>query len=79
MAYWQGQQYTSGHSPFFQWCDYIEGQHPGSSDPMPGADGVGVERAVDSFFHALKELPPFPGSDLGDEIDPWLWFLCNEP
>ncbi|KAJ3491165.1 hypothetical protein NLG97_g5640 [Lecanicillium saksenae] len=79
LSYWQGQQYNDGYSPFFQWCDYIEGQYPDTQELYPGAEGVGLDKALENFFHAVKSLPPFPGSSLGDDVDPWLWFLCNEP
>lgn len=75
---WQGQQYKTGYGPFFQMCDYIENQHPGSTEPMPGADGVGLEKALAGLLRGWKEVPEQERGDPRD-FEPWLWQLCNEP
>lgn len=81
LSYWQVQQYKTGYSPFFQMCDYIEHQQANRTDdvPMPGPEGVGLEKALVGFFTGLKEVKRFPGSSLSGAINPWLWQLCNEP
>ena len=71
---WQGNQfyYNSG---FFTWCDFIENA-VNETDPskIPGAEGVGLEKALDGF--AKWSLWYFPGwcqgtygYDFGDGLD----------
>ena len=71
---WQGNQfyYNSG---FFTWCDFVENA-VNETDPakIPGAEGVGVEKALQGFANWSKWY--FPGwckatygYDFGDGLD----------
>ncbi|XWW94244.1 hypothetical protein V2A60_002187 [Cordyceps javanica] len=78
---WQGQQYTSGYSFVFKVCDYIENQFPETHEPVPGPDGVGLEKALQGYFRLLQDAS---GEDVQNGLDPasassWDWQLCNEP
>ena len=49
---WQSNQFYTGYSGFFQFCDFVEnvavaGNY--SNATIPSADGVGVEKALDGY------------------------------
>ncbi|KAF2716554.1 serine carboxypeptidase [Polychaeton citri CBS 116435] len=49
---WQGNQFYTGYSPFFQWCDFIEGVLLGSNSTnstTPSAKGVGLDKALQGY------------------------------
>ncbi|KAK0665427.1 putative serine protease [Cercophora samala] len=51
-----------GHSPFYQFCDYVEGTYPVSPNTtVPGEDGVGLEKALEGYARYIKEdvIPGF--------------------
>ncbi|KAF2764574.1 serine carboxypeptidase [Teratosphaeria nubilosa] len=54
---WQSNQFYTGYSSFFQWCDYIEGmQNATNSTIRPSADGVGLTKALDGYATWWKDL-----------------------
>ncbi|KAK5992035.1 putative extracellular serine carboxypeptidase-like protein [Cladobotryum mycophilum] len=53
---WQSTSFATGYGNFSQWCDYVENQWPGSKEPVPGAEGVGTEKALNGFAKYIKEL-----------------------
>ena len=57
---WQGNSFT-GTSGFFEWCDYIENSvNVTDAALLPGADGVGVEKALQGYADWWKN-EYFPG------------------
>lgn len=56
---------------------------------MPGAEGVGLEKALPGLVRGLKEKGyPTPAGAIETRsdsnapeyaIDPWDWLLCNQP
>lgn len=56
---WQGNQFYTGYSPFFQWCDYIENAI--NSTTTPSAEGVGVQKALQGYatWFTTSFLPDF--------------------
>lgn len=47
---WQSNQFYTGYSGFFEWCDAIEGMtNATNSTVRPGADGVGLEKALAGY------------------------------
>ncbi|XP_008188979.1 uncharacterized protein LOC103311185, partial [Acyrthosiphon pisum] len=78
----QGQQVYQPTSNLDAVCDYMENQLPTSTVPKPGAEGVGLELALDGLARAyawMNEKGIFPADDVEAEVNPWYWFLCNEP
>jgi hypothetical protein len=59
---WQSHDFYSGYSGFYQFCDYVENQWPGSNAPAPGAGGVGLLKALDGYAKWTKEVM-LPGSE----------------
>lgn len=61
----------------------LQNQRPTATVPKPGEEGIGnTELAVDGLARGyawLWSTNQFPADDVGVEIDPWNWFLCNEP
>lgn len=56
----QGNQFTSynedGHNSLNLFCDYIGGVATSSnSSRLPGADGVGLKKALDGYVQYMKE------------------------
>ncbi|KDN67486.1 putative serine carboxypeptidase S28 [Colletotrichum sublineola] len=47
LGFWQSIQQYSGYSDFFAMCDAVEGVT--SNSTIPGADGVGLPKALDNF------------------------------
>ncbi|KAK0733165.1 serine carboxypeptidase S28-domain-containing protein [Lasiosphaeria miniovina] len=62
---WQSSQFysttTQGFNPYYQFCDYIENVWPNSTNPVPGAKGVGVAKALEGYAKWFKEVE-LPGS-----------------
>ncbi|KAK4160176.1 serine carboxypeptidase S28-domain-containing protein [Cladorrhinum sp. PSN259] len=62
---WQSTQLysitTLGYSPYYRFCDYVEGVWPNSTNPVPGARGVGLVKALDGYAKYMKEeiIPNF--------------------
>ncbi|EMC90840.1 hypothetical protein BAUCODRAFT_99497 [Baudoinia panamericana UAMH 10762] len=50
---WQGNQFYTGYSAFFQWCDAVEGVSNGST--VPGAEGVGLEKALAGYASWMNQ------------------------
>lgn len=67
---WQGNQFYTGYSSFFQWCDYIEGMtNATNSTTRPGPEGVGLEKALSGYAQWTKEvLLPGYCEDYGYEV-----------
>ena len=52
---WQGNQFYA-NTGFFEWCDYIEGSvNETDSAKIPGAEGVGQEKAVEGYARWAKD------------------------
>ncbi|OAA60147.1 Peptidase S28 [Cordyceps fumosorosea ARSEF 2679] len=75
---WQSQQYFYGYTRPFQVCDYIENQLPEQYEPTPGAQGLGLDKALQGFFRYMQ-AGSGSSSPQDNSFDPWLWQLCNEP
>ncbi|CEJ90071.1 hypothetical protein VHEMI05879 [[Torrubiella] hemipterigena] len=54
----QNQQVSSKTSALTFLCDYLENQQPEHYVPMPGSDGVGLDRALDGFQRLYGGHPP---------------------
>lgn len=55
---WQSNQFYSGYSSFYQFCDTVENVGPlynTSSASIPGAEGVGLEKALNGYATWIKE------------------------
>lgn len=52
---------TLGYSPYYRFCDYVENVWPNSTNPVPGAKGVGLVDALDGYARYVKEevIPDF--------------------
>lgn len=59
---WQSHDFATGYSGFYEFCDYVENQWPGSTAPAPGAGGVGLIKALDGYAKWTKEVM-LPGSE----------------
>ncbi|KAK4231649.1 hypothetical protein QBC38DRAFT_200927 [Podospora fimiseda] len=46
---------TLGYSPYYVFCDYVENVWPNSTNPVPGAKGVGLKKALDGYAKYMKE------------------------
>ena len=56
---WQDNQfYTNGG--FFEWCDYVENAVNATPAELPGAEGVGLQKALAGYAKWWKEVE-FPG------------------
>ncbi|KAI2634610.1 serine carboxypeptidase S28-domain-containing protein [Xylaria nigripes] len=51
----------SGFNPYFQFCDYVENVWPGSTNKVPDAQGVGLQKALSGYAKWFTEasLPGF--------------------
>ncbi|GAB7359605.1 hypothetical protein MBLNU230_g6789t1 [Neophaeotheca triangularis] len=55
---WQNNQFYA-NGGFFEWCDYIENSVNASSNNLPGAEGVGLEKALSGYARWVQnELIP---------------------
>ena len=45
---WQSNQFYQAPG-FYEWCDAIENVSPNSTAALPGADGVGLEKALAGY------------------------------
>ncbi|KAI1826287.1 serine carboxypeptidase S28-domain-containing protein [Xylaria intraflava] len=56
---WQSGQFysapTSGYTPFYQFCDYVENVWPNSMNPVPDAHGVGLTKALNGYAKWFTE------------------------
>ncbi|GME32856.1 putative serine protein [Neofusicoccum parvum] len=52
---WQSNQFYTGYSSFYQFCDYVENA-VGSNASVPSAAGVGLQKALDGYATWMKEL-----------------------
>jgi hypothetical protein len=56
---WQSTQFYSenrtGYSPYYRFCDYIEGVWPNSTNAVPGAKGVGLTKALENYAKYVRE------------------------
>lgn len=54
---WQGNQFYSGYSEFYVFCDSVENVGPlfPNATSVPGAEGVGLEKALDGYAKWIKE------------------------
>ncbi|KAJ6781295.1 hypothetical protein PWT90_07981 [Aphanocladium album] len=77
---WQNKQYaTNDFTQFLGTCDYLEDQVP-PREPLPGPEGVGLEKALAGFFRSRTSGDRDSADKPQDSTtDPWLWQLCNEP
>lgn len=63
---WQSIQFYSGYSAFFEFCDSVENVGPlfnASNSSIPGAEGVGLEKALDGYAKWIK-TDVIPGGEL---------------
>ncbi|POS74116.1 serine carboxypeptidase S28 [Diaporthe helianthi] len=69
---WQAHDVSSGYSDFFLFCDSVENVGPlyPNSTEVPGAEGVGLEKALEGYANWVKtEL--LPGYCAGYGYDVW--------
>jgi len=61
---WQGHDFRSGYSSFFQFCDYVENAYAPAfpNATVPGEEGVGLCKALNGYAKWTKEVM-FPGSE----------------
>lgn len=54
---WQSNQFFTGYSEFFVFCDSVENVGPlfPNATSVPGAEGVGVEKALEGYARWVKE------------------------
>lgn len=54
---WQGNSFTTGYSSFYQWCDAVEnvGALFPNTSSVPGAEGVGLTKALDGYAKWIRE------------------------
>ncbi|GAB1316460.1 hypothetical protein MFIFM68171_06670 [Madurella fahalii] len=56
---WQSTQFYSqnltGRVPYYRFCDYVEGVWPNSTNPVPGAEGVGLTKALEGYAKHIRE------------------------
>lgn len=54
---WQSNDFDTGYSEFYLWCDSVEnvGQLFPNSTAVPGEEGVGLEKALDGYARWVKE------------------------
>ncbi|KUI61468.1 putative serine protease EDA2 [Cytospora mali] len=54
---WQSNQFYTGYSSFYAWCDTIEnvGSLYPNATTVPGAEGVGLEKALDGYATWVSE------------------------
>ncbi|KAI1386599.1 peptidase S28 [Hypoxylon trugodes] len=57
---WQSGQFYSasltGHTPYYQFCDYIENAWPNATTSVPGPEGVGLARALHGYVKWFTEV-----------------------
>lgn len=60
---WQGIQFYSGYSSFFEFCDSVENVGPlyPNATTIPGEEGVGLEKALEGYAKWVSEYL-VPGS-----------------
>lgn len=63
---WQGNDFYTGYSPFFQFCDAVENAVPGSNTTTP-ATGVGLEKALAGYANWIK-TSVLPGCKLSSTL-----------
>lgn len=53
---WQSNQFYTGYSAFYEFCDSVENVGPlFNSSTVPGAEGVGLEKALNGYATWIKE------------------------
>lgn len=54
---WQSNQFYTGYSGFYVFCDSVENVGPlyPNATSVPGAEGVGLEKALDGYAKWVKE------------------------
>lgn len=54
---WQSNQFYSGYSAFYYFCDSVEnvGDLFPNATSVPGAEGVGLEKALDGYAKWISE------------------------
>lgn len=60
----------------------MQNQLPKPTVPIPSAEGVGLQLALDGLargYDWLWATNQFPEDDVTEVVDSWNWFLCNEP
>ncbi|KAK2596556.1 hypothetical protein N8I77_013441 [Diaporthe amygdali] len=69
---WQGHDFASGYSSFFQFCDSVENVGPlyPNATAVPGAEGVGLEKALEGYANWVKQ-ELIPGYCAGYGYDEW--------
>ncbi|OMP83342.1 putative serine protease K12H4.7 [Diplodia seriata] len=73
---WQSNQFYTGYSSFYQFCDYVENAVPfgnsttNSTVTSPSADGVGLEKALDGYAAWAREVL-VPGYCASYGYDEW--------
>jgi hypothetical protein len=51
---WQANQLFTGYSPFYHWCDMVEGVFNQPQARVPGPEGVGLEKALEGYATFIK-------------------------
>lgn len=54
---WQSNDFDTGYSDFYVWCDTVENVGPlyPNSTIVPGAEGVGLEKALNGYAKWVTE------------------------
>lgn len=52
---WQSNQFYTGYSAFYEFCDYVE-DAVGSTGPTPSAKGVGLQKALAGYADWSKNV-----------------------
>lgn len=54
---WQSNQFYTGYSEFYVFCDSVENVGPlyPNATSVPGAEGVGLEKALDGYAKWISE------------------------
>lgn len=91
---WQSNQFYTGYSGFFQFCDLVENVDQGE---MPDENGVGLQKALAGYARFINpsggagctsncfnsrdaSSSTYTDTSLSNEVDrQWTWLLCNEP
>ncbi|KAK0647330.1 putative extracellular serine carboxypeptidase [Lasiodiplodia hormozganensis] len=69
---WQSNQFYTGYSSFYQFCDYVENAVPFANSTVtpPSSSGVGLEKALNGYAAWMRDIL-VPGYCAGYGYDEW--------